>query len=421
MEKPKVKEPADASALEPQSASEPPAALDSPRKKRPGSKKDRFVYAETQTPETERKRSISSSVERRKSLDLCQRSSFTSSGADDSESSRKSSMSSGRKRSLFPGAGGSRDSKQFAVTFFVNENDKTKLVDILHKAKNVISKKVEKVMGRKPPPKTSVSNAETLTSILETWVSQEEEEGRKEENEIEDLIEKQREQVSQMRSKGLSPPVNYIPVPSVVSPVPEEDEDDLSDADNEEDISDAEESAKKKASDMTVQVVEEGKQNFLRPPPPQRFQLSRNTTPALSPRRSLSPCENVPRHFPQKSDNDLYPPSLRRPSSHYDEVAQAACSRPMSPKFRPFSPEKLGLPGRGSELVSPPPTPVPEANEEEADEDGLDAVNSFQSALPHIQRPESMTVPIGGVWRPNDSDYEEAQLFSDEEKNEEGT
>ena len=55
--------------------------------------------------------------------------------ADDSESSRKSSLSSGRKRSLFQASSssGSRDSKQFAVTFFVNENDKTKLVDMLHK------------------------------------------------------------------------------------------------------------------------------------------------------------------------------------------------------------------------------------------------------------------------------------------------
>ena len=31
-----------------------------------------------------------------------------------------------------------------------------------------------------------------------------------------------------------------------------------------------------------------------------------------------------------------------------------------------------------------------------------------------IQRPESMTVPIGGVWRPDDSDAEET-LFPEEE------
>lgn len=58
----------------------------------------------------------------------------------------------------------------------------------------MISKKVEKVIGRKP--KTSnVSSAEALTSILENWVSQEEEKGKSEEEELEDLIEKQTEQI----------------------------------------------------------------------------------------------------------------------------------------------------------------------------------------------------------------------------------
>ena len=42
-----------------------------------------------------------------------------------------------------------KQQKQFAVTFFVSEHDKTKLVDIIHRAKNVIAKKVDKVMGRK--------------------------------------------------------------------------------------------------------------------------------------------------------------------------------------------------------------------------------------------------------------------------------
>merc|ERR1712223_2040628 len=54
------------------------------------------------------------------------------SSIDESESSRKSSMSSGRNKN---------SSKQFAVTLLVNENDKTKIMDMLHKAKAVISRK----------------------------------------------------------------------------------------------------------------------------------------------------------------------------------------------------------------------------------------------------------------------------------------
>ena len=54
----------------------------------------------------------------------------------ESEDTEESGATS-RKSSRASGA-----DKQFAVTFFVSESDKTKLVDILHKAKSVISKKV---------------------------------------------------------------------------------------------------------------------------------------------------------------------------------------------------------------------------------------------------------------------------------------
>ena len=343
-----------------------------------------------------RRRSL---TDRRKSsadFQQSQRASFTSSGiSEDSESSRKSSLSSGRKRSLFPGGGGHHrgDSKQFAVTFFVSENDKTKLVDILHKAKTVISKKVEKVMGRKVPKSTNVSSAEALTSILENWVSQEEERGKEDDSEIADLIDKQREQVDVMKSSGLDPPIRYLPIPSVVSPVPEEDEDEEEESGGKEDIS--------------VQEIVQGEATFLRPPQP-FHPTSRSITPtSLSPRRSLSP---VPRHF-NLSEDELYPPLLRRPSSHYGEQAQLASSisRPLSP--RPNSPP------------APPPTsPVPKSpiaevvDEERYDTEPYPASTPYDGSMPlQIQRPESMVVPIGGVWRPED-DSEGEELFPEEDK-----
>lgn len=343
--------------------------------------------------------------DRGKSIDLGR-----ASGNEDSDASRKSSLSSGRKKSLFPGTT-HRDSKQFAVTFFVNEHDKTKLVDILHKAKNVISKKVEKVMGRKVAAKTtsSVSNAQALTSILETWVKQEEEEGRQDQSEMAELVQKQKQQVHEMHAKGLNPPVKFDPsIPTVVSPVPEEDEEN----DAEDECSDDEAESTLVSSDMTIQEVKEDQDNFLKPP--QRFQLSRSTTPVLVPSRSLSPADGVSRLF-SRCDADIYPPCLRRPSSHYDESAQAASSRPSSPRPVPF--QSLNPPSR-LDIVSPPPvSPTPQSEVGTASSDGAGCVGGdFRSTmLPFISRPESMTVPIGGVWRPNDSDYEETQLFSDEE------
>ena len=148
------------------------------------------------------------SFERRKSA-------TTTTTTDDSESgSRKSSMSSGKQQQQQP-------QKQFAVTFFVSENDKTKLVDIIHRAKTVIAKKVDKVMGRKGDKAGGGSgqgathsasgsrrssgsagqaagkeptSALAITTILENWVSQEEEKGREEEVEVAELIEDQKAQ-----------------------------------------------------------------------------------------------------------------------------------------------------------------------------------------------------------------------------------
>ena len=428
-----------------------------------------------------RKRSVSSSsantANRRSSettTTTAQRMSLPSSGAEDSESSRKSSISSGRKRSLFHNARpsgqqqGGDPNRQFAVTFFVNEHDKTKLVDILHKAKSVISKKVEKVMGKKqgtpsqqpsstsstaskPNPASrgkSVSSADALTSILESWVSQEEEKGKAEERELEDLIERQQDQIRQMQVKGVEPlPVAYLPViPTVVSPVPEEDEE----AEEDDEAAEGERKEGGPSSkehndlDIAVQEVIEGQDNFLRPPPAasssSRFALSRSGTPGSSasftPRRSLSPCEHVPRHF-NMPESELYPPSLRRPSSHYDESAQAASSRPVSPRVSSPPPitttaggglAVTAVDGNGSRRnsllaveTSSRRVSVNEGgsrrNSAIMEQQGLydQSANGNNVNLGPIQRPESMTVPIGGVWRPDDSDVEVSLFPEDDE------
>ena len=88
------------------------------------------------------------------------------SSLDESGSSRKSSISSGRKKFISGG-------KEFAVTLFVNEADKNKILEMLHRAKCVISKKVEKVMGRKTT-KAEISDTDALKTVLQNWVEEEE-------------------------------------------------------------------------------------------------------------------------------------------------------------------------------------------------------------------------------------------------------
>ena len=146
-------------------------------------------------------------------------------------------------------------------------------------------------------------------------------------------------QVDRMvRQEGLmDPPIRYIP--TVVSPVPEEEED--------EEDEDCDGGTKKK-DDFSVQEVVENEPTLLRPPPcsARSAHMHRNllspcssTAGVLSPRRSLSPADHVPRpaFVDAARRGQEYP--LRRPSSHYDESAQAASSRPVSPVSpRPMSP-----------------------------------------------------------------------------------
>ena len=90
---------------------------------------------------------------------------------------------------------------------------------------------------------------------------------------------------------------------TIISPVPEEDEDDLEDA----------------TDDLEVQEVKAGQEKAMVrlpvPPHHRRYRLSRSNSPGSGIRspvsRSLSPCENVPRHF-TRPEHELYPVNLRR-------------------------------------------------------------------------------------------------------------
>ena len=225
----------------------------------------------------------------------------------------------------------------------------------------------------------------------------------------------------------MDPPIRYIP--TVVSPVPEEEE--------EEDDDDGE-GIKKPKDDFSVQEVVENEPTLLRPPPSalsarhgHLLSPCSSTAGVLSPRRSLSPADHVPRpafiDAARRGQEAGYP--LRRPSSHYDENAQAASSRPVSPRAtaepesRPMSPLAVARP------TSPPSA---RAGEDCAGKDELlhrtepyapseapgTAEADVRSLFAMIQRPESMTVPIGGVWRPEEEDehQEYIKLFFDEEE-----
>ena len=350
------------------------------------------------------------------------------SSIDESESSRKSSMSSGRNK--HPG-------KQFAVTLLVNENDKTKIMDMLHKAKAVISRKVEKVMGRKPP-KSEISNAEALRTVLENWVEDAEKQEKDEENEEQELIEAQEAQMASWKSQGYEPPVHLRPIPTtIVSPVPEEDDEILDDEDRDEF------DERTTANDIEVQEVLEGQTSFLLPPKAQKFKLERSSMSPqpMSPTRSLTPCDNVPRPiFMRQTVEDNY--KLRRPSSHYDASAQAACSRPTSRQDLCLSPAGVN----NNNAHAPPNAATSTTTKEVFDYSAFARHKAFQEqdkmknwfmknetemsdsnnkldTLPDgaidrsatgIQRPESMIIPIGGVWRPDED--EPVSLFEDEEQ-----
>ena len=168
--------------------------------------------------------------------------------------------------------------------------------------------------------------------------------------------------------------------------------------------------------DIEVQEVFEGQTSLQLPKA--KFKLPSSSPQPMSPMRSLTPCDGVPRPAFLRcvSDvNDVY--KLRRPSSHYDAQAQAASSRPTSR-------QDLSC----QSPLAPPPPPLfdysafarakafQELTEEESnwfeDLETCEGGSSDNIIDSRIQRPESMIIPIGGVWRPDDEPVE--QFFLDQ-------
>ena len=259
--------------------------------------------------------------------------------------------------------------KEFSVTILVSEHEKNKIVDLLHKAKTIISKKVEKVMGKKP--KTDITNVDALATVLENWMDRAVSEEREDKRLEERLIKEQERQVETLLMDGKPSPVTYpmIPTVEVDNPV------DLpSDSDLGEDLEVA-----RLTSPRLLQPPRR------KPPPP---------TECLSPTRSLSPCE-VPCPFGNRPENELYPPRLRRPSSLYGVGAAAASSRPASRQVS-LSPSVVG-------------------KEEEVQEEEWEYEDDFVAEVEEEEytekvhkytRPDSFIVPIGGVWNPDPMEAE---------------
>ena len=291
---------------------------------------------------------------------------------------RKDSLSSESKK---------KDPKTFSMTLFVNETEKNKIVDLLHKAKSVISKKVEKVMGKKP--KAAISNVDAIQTVLKAWMDREQEEDKEDDKLVETFIKEQEKQVKTMLLSGQRAPV-CVPSLAVEEDVVCDDSD--SDDDTVED---------EPPDDLEVSRLINPR--YLRLPDTRR---SRNLSDQFSSGRSLSPVENVPCPFGNRPESELYPPKLRRPTSLYGAGACAASSRPPSRQVS-VSPS---VPISELETINIiPDIEVTEDYDEEEEEE----------AQSRYCRPDSFIIPIGGVWRPGDdlSDNEPrwSKIATDEE------
>ena len=273
-----------------------------------------------------------------------------------------------------------KDPKTFSMTIFVNETEKNKIVDLLHKAKSIISKKVEKVMGIKPQ-KSSISNADALATVLENWMDREQEEEKADNIIVEKLIKEQEKQVESLIQSG-----NFQTVPTLA--LEENDEDDEDDDTIEEELNNDLE-----VSRLTIP-------RYLKPPERKRDLSVSDTT--LASVRSLSPMENVPCPFGVRPESSLYPPRLRRPSSLYGAGAAAASSRPPSRQVS-VSPSVFDLESQQA-LADRQAASLELQQEEDEEEDGeeLEEYEDDDEIPSRYARPDSFTIPIGGVWRPGD-------------------
>ena len=282
-----------------------------------------------------------------------------------------------------------KEPKTFSVTIFVNECEKNKIVDLLHKAKSMISKKVEKVMGKKP--KSSISNVDVIHTVLESWMDQEQENEKEDDKLVETLIKEQEMQVEGLIKSGHRVPVS-VPTLAV-----EEDED--IDSDDEDTI------AEEPETDIEVKRLTQPR--YLRPPDIRR---SRTVSEQVSSVRSLSPVDNVPCPFGNRPESELYPPKLRRPSSMYGAGALAAYSRPpsrqvsVSPSVQPSDIFGALLNTQIPDIDREEQEEVDhvEKEEEEEEEEGEEEEDEEEVPPMRYARPDSFLIPIGGVWRPGD-------------------
>ena len=262
------------------------------------------------------------------------------------------------------------------MTIFVNESEKNKIVDLLHKAKSLISKKVEKVMGKKPN-KASISNVDALQTVLESWMDREEEDEKEDDKLFQNLVKEQEKQVESMIQLGKQAPVQ-VPTLAV------QEEDDVSEEEEDDDTIEEEPEYDLEVSRLTFP-------RYLRPPDIRR---SRHVSDQVHSARSLSPVDNVPCPFGNRPESELYPPKLRRPSALYGAGALAASSRPPSRQVS-VSPSVYQQDFETSTVAS-------DIYDEEYEDD-----NETSS---RYARPASFTVPIGGVWRPGVDDPEDTDV-----------
>ena len=277
-----------------------------------------------------------------------------------------------RKDSLSSDSSKKKDPKTFSMTLFVNETEKNKIVDLLHKAKTIISKKVEKVMGKKP--KSSISNVDALQTVIETWIDREQEEEKEDEELVESFIKEQEKQAMSMMKAGASLPMQ-VPTLAV------QEDYDYVDNDSDDDTVEEEPDNDLEVSRLTYPV-------FLRPPEKKRPSSFSEPRSAC---RSLSPLDNVPCPFGNRPESELYGPKLRRPTSHYGAGAAAASSRPPSRQVS-VSPS-VPMPDMVTDNDTTEEFNEVEEMDEEDDDDDFPA---------RFCRPDSFTIPIGGVWRPGD-------------------
>ena len=281
-----------------------------------------------------------------------------------------------------------KDPKTFSMTIFVNESEKNKIVDLLHKAKSIISKKVEKVMGIKQKS-GNISNADALQTVLETWMTREQEEEKEDNIMVEKLIKEQERQVESLIQSG-----NFKTVPTLE--VQEDDEVEEDDDTIEEEL------------DNDLEVSRLTVPRYLKPPVRKRIRSISETSPCSPSARSLSPLENVPCPF-LRPESELYPPRLRRPSSLYGAGAAAASSRPPSRQVS-VSPSVQDVEAQVQEklqITSSEPegkeSNIEEEEEEEAEEEEEEEEEEEDyNEIPSYARPDSFIIPIGGVWRPGE-------------------